>query len=404
MEKSFNRKTHSFINAQRQNRRRRYSISSPNVFESRAGTVVGQFDNIINRLSRTNISKTHSISSNSNLLFSSTNNNLEKYDILSKLNIGAYGATYLIRDSNDGQMYILKRIDYYLPDIFRKRLFEERRLLGLLKSNYILSLISSYIDMEHKCFSMKFEYISGITLLHLVRQLRWFEESAVAFYSAQIVLAFEYLHELNIIYRNLKLETILLTDNGYIKLCDFAFAKLLSSHSSYTYSIVGVPDIMPPEILLGRPYSFSVDWWQLGIAMFEMLTSRTPFYSPSMFQTHKNVLQNHRYEFPSHISSLARCTCMMLLQPNIKKRLGCSLTGMDAKEVKQNIWFKNHVDWTAIIERSHPAPYRMKNIETNSNKTMSMLNTIESKWLDEYDQAVRSLMNVNFLDENDSIS
>ncbi|CAF4125688.1 unnamed protein product, partial [Rotaria sp. Silwood2] len=200
MEKSFSRKTHSFINAQRQNRRRRYSISSPNVFESRAGTVVGQFDNIINRLSRTNISKTHSISSNSNLLFSSTNNDLEKYDILSKLNIGAYGATYLIRDSNDGQMYILKRIDYYLPDIFRKRLFEERRLLGLLKSNYILSLISSYIDMEHKCFSMKFEYISGITLLHLVRQLRWFEESAVAFYSAQIVLAFEYLHELNIIY------------------------------------------------------------------------------------------------------------------------------------------------------------------------------------------------------------
>ncbi|CAF3611148.1 unnamed protein product [Rotaria sp. Silwood1] len=376
MEKSFSIKTHSFINAQRQNRRRRYSISSPNLFESRAGAVVQQYDNIINRVSHINFSKTHSISSNSNLVFSSTNYDLEKYDVLSKLNI----------------------------DIFRKRLFEERRLLGFLKSNYILSLISSYIDMEHKCFSMKFEYISGITLLHLVRQLRWFEESTVAFYSAQIVLAFEYLHELNIIYRNLKLETILLTDNGYIKLCDFAFAKLLSSHSSYTYSIVGVPDIMPPEILLGRPYSFSVDWWQLGIAMFEMLTSRTPFFSSSMFQTHKNVLNNHRYEFPSHISSLARCTCMMFLQPDIKKRLGCSLTGMDAKEVKQNIWFKNHVDWTAIIERSHPAPYKINNIELNSNKTISMLNTIESKWLDEYDQAVRSLINVSFPDENDSIN
>ncbi|CAF0821238.1 unnamed protein product [Rotaria sordida] len=404
MEKNFSIKTHSFIDAQRQNRRRRYSISSPNLFESRAGAIVRQYDNIINRLSRTNFSKTYSISSNSNLIFSSTNYNLEKYDILSKLNIGFFGSTYLIRDSNDGQMYILKRIDYYLPDIFRKRLFQERYLLNFLKSNYILSLISSYIDIEHKCFSMKFEYISGITLLHLLRQVRWFEESAVAFYSAQIVLAFEYLHELNIIYRNLKLETILLTDNGYIKLCDFAFAKLLSSHSSYTYSIVGVPDIMPPEILLGRPYSYSVDWWQLGIAMFEMLTSCTPFFSSSMFQTHKNVLNNYRYKFPSHISSLARCTCMMLLQPNIKKRLGCSLIGMDAKEVKQNIWFKNHVDWTAIIERSHPAPYRIKNLEINSNKTISMLNTIESKWLDEYDQAVRFLMNVNFPDENDSIN
>ncbi|CAF5054541.1 unnamed protein product, partial [Rotaria sp. Silwood1] len=94
MEKSFSIKTHSFINAQRQNRRRRYSISSPNLFESRAGAVVQQYDNIINRVSHINFSKTHSISSNSNLVFSSTNYDLEKYDVLSKLNIGAYVATY----------------------------------------------------------------------------------------------------------------------------------------------------------------------------------------------------------------------------------------------------------------------------------------------------------------------
>jgi len=202
MEKNSINKSNSFINAQRQNRRRRYSITSPHIFESRGGTAVQQFDIIINRLSRKNFSKTYSISSDSNLLFPSNKNESEKYDILSKLNIGAFGATYLIRDSNDGQMYLLKRIDYHLSNQFRERLFEERRLLGSLKSNYILSLISSYIDKEHHCFSMKFEYISGITLLHLVRQIRWFEESAVAFYSAQIVLALEYLHELNIIYVN----------------------------------------------------------------------------------------------------------------------------------------------------------------------------------------------------------
>ena len=201
MEKSLSIQRHSFITAQRENRRRRYSISSPHIFESRAGAAVRQSDVIINRLSQSKFPKIHS-----HLIFSSTTFEREKYDILSKLNIGAFGATYLIRDSNDGQMYILKRIDRSLPKEFREHLFEEQHLLGVLKSNYILSLISSYLDDEHHCYSMKFEYISGITLLHLVRQFRWLEESAVAFYSAQIVLALEYLHELNIIYVNNKIE------------------------------------------------------------------------------------------------------------------------------------------------------------------------------------------------------
>lgn len=187
MEKSSSIKSVTFIEAQRQNRHRRYSINSPNLFESRAGAIA-------------RLLKTNSFLSKSNHSFSSVNADLEKYDILSKLNIGAFGASYLIRDSNNGQMYILKRIDYNLPTVFRERLLNERNLLNALKSNYILSLISSYFDKEHHCFSMKFEYISGVTLLHLLRQVRWFEESVVAFYSAQIVLAFEYLHELNIIY------------------------------------------------------------------------------------------------------------------------------------------------------------------------------------------------------------
>ncbi|CAF1047577.1 unnamed protein product [Adineta ricciae] len=311
--------SHSFIDAQRQNRRRRYSLSSPQLFESRADTSLHHSDTLSTKI--------HSISSNSNLLFPSNETDAEKYDILSKLNTGAYGSSYLIRDSNDGQIYLLKRIDDSLPDRFRQRLWEERRLLGCLKSNYILPLISAYTDTQHHCFSMKFEYINGITLLQLLRRFRWFEESVVAFYSAQIVLAFEYFHELNLIYRNLKLETILLTDHGYIKLSDFAFTRLLPSHTSSTHSIVGVPDLMPPEMLLGQSYSFSVDWWQLGIAMFEMLTSYSPFYASSMMQTHENVLCNHRAKFPLRLSSSVKSTCRLLLQPNVKKRLGCSIIG-----------------------------------------------------------------------------
>ena len=201
-EKSLSIQSRSFIDAQQENRRHRYSINSSQLSESRAGKSIRQSETNLNRLSRQKFSQTYSISSNTNLLFPLKNNQIEKYDILSKLNFATYGSTYLIRDSFDGQIYLLKRINSNLPDKFRQLLFEERRLLGSLKSNFIISLISSYIDIEHNCYSLKYEYMNGLTLLHLLRKYRWFEESVVVFYSAQIVLAFEYLHQLNIIYVN----------------------------------------------------------------------------------------------------------------------------------------------------------------------------------------------------------
>ena len=173
-------RSRSFIDAQLRNRRRRYSISSPVAFESRAGTSL-RLDSVA-------------------LPFPLSNVEIDREEILSKLNVGKFGATYLMRDANDGHMYLLKRIDRSLPDEFRRRLFEERRLLACLQSNYILSLIAAYTDVAHQCFSMKFEYVTGWTLFDLVRRVRWLDESTVAFYSAQIVLAFEYLHESSIIY------------------------------------------------------------------------------------------------------------------------------------------------------------------------------------------------------------
>lgn len=137
-------------------------------------------------------------SSSSSSYFSSTSN--EKFQIVTPLNRGKFGQTFVIRDFNDGRFYLLKQIDHSLPDRFRSYLYQERDLFTRLKSNWILSLISSFFDLDRQCFSMKFELNSGLTLYHLLRRFRWFEESAVAFYAGQIVLVFEYLHDLKIIY------------------------------------------------------------------------------------------------------------------------------------------------------------------------------------------------------------
>jgi serine/threonine protein kinase len=195
---------------QQRNRRRRYSLSSPHLFESRAHS-----------------SNNPPISLPTDQLFPVEDANMEKYDLLSRLSVGTFGGTYLIRDSNDGQMYILKRMSQSLPEHFRQRLFNERRLLGSCKSHYLLSLISSYVDVKHHCFTMKFEYVHGLTLYHLVRRVRRFEESAVAFYAAQIVLAFEYLHELNIIY--VRQSAIVVEEEGTSLLEKFE----IRNHSSY---------------------------------------------------------------------------------------------------------------------------------------------------------------------------
>jgi hypothetical protein len=91
--------------------------------------------------------------------------------------------------------------------------------------------------------------------------------------------------------------------------------------------------------------------------MFEMLTSCAPFFARSMLQTHRNVLCQSRLEFPLHISSQARHICRRFLERNIEGRLGCSSSGLDAKEVKQHGWFEQQIDWTTMIEQARPAPY-----------------------------------------------
>ena len=171
-----------------QRRRRHHSISSPSQFDSRLG--VSPLTMIQHRCRPASFKTTTTTTSAEN----------ENHRIICALNRGKFGRTDLVRDVNDGRFYLLKRIDRSLPERLRSALFQEEYLLSCLKSKSILSLVSSYFDPAEQCFTMKFESLSGFTLYHLLRQLRWFEESAVAFYAAQIVLLFEYLHESRIIY------------------------------------------------------------------------------------------------------------------------------------------------------------------------------------------------------------
>jgi len=122
------------------------------------------------------------------------------------------------------------------------------------------------------------QFARGGELFQHLRNAKRFEESRAKFYAAEIVLALDFLHSIKVIYRDLKPENVLLDSEGHVCLTDFGIAKKLPEDGR-TYSFVGTPDYLAPEIIEGKGHGIAVDWWALGIITFEMMISIPPFYN-----------------------------------------------------------------------------------------------------------------------------
>jgi len=190
--------------------------------------------------------------------------------------------------------------------------------------------------------------IGGEIFSHLRKSGRFSNETTRT-YAAQIVLALQYLHDKDIVYRDLKPENLLLDEKGYIKITDFGFAKEVPDR---TWTLCGTPEYLAPECIQSKGHGKAADWWALGILVYEMLAGYPPFHDDYHFGIYQKILLG-KVEYPRHFDIQAKDMIRKLLQPDRSKRLG-NLKG-GAEDVRKHKWFKG-LDWDSLIRRQTNPP------------------------------------------------
>ena len=203
----------------------------------------------------------------------------------------------------------------------------EKKILARVNHPFLLSLEWSSVDSNY--LYLLLPYVSGGELFSYLRSARQFSLSTTLFYSAEIVSALEYLHTLSIAYRDLKPENILLDKEGHIVITDFGFSKEVTTRA---WTQCGTPDYMAPEIILGIGHTMAVDWWALGVLIFEMMVGHPPF-SDSILGVYDNILMG-RIQWPSSLDRIAKDLIQKLLIQDTARRLGSSDTG--SQDVKNH--------------------------------------------------------------------
>ena len=229
----------------------------------------------------------------------------------------------------------------------QKQILRERSALGYSHHPNIAMLYGTF--SSHHSLYMLCEPCTGGELYAYMREVNTLEEKPAAFYAACVIAAVEYMHSRDIMYRDLKPENLVIAANGYVKVVDFGFAKVTSTK---TYTLCGTPEYLAPEIIQSKGHGKAVDWWALGILVYEMLAGYPPFYDENPFGIYQKILAG-KIEFPRHFDVHAKDLIKKLLTADRSKRLGNLKAG--AEDVKKHKWFRNF-QFKDLIDAELAAP------------------------------------------------
>ncbi|CAO3671588.1 unnamed protein product [Rhizopus stolonifer] len=274
---------------------------------------------------------------------------IDDYELIETLGTGTFGRVYLAKENKKKKYYAIKVLKK--SEIVRLKQVEhinsERHVLSQINFPFIVQLYCTFQNQMN--LYMVQEYVIGGELFRHLRKSRRFPTDTARFYAAGIILAIEYLHSKDIIYRDLKPENILLDHRGYIKMADFGFAKKVPDR---TWTLCGTPEYLAPEIIQSKGHSKSVDWWSLGILIFEMMAGHPPFYDDNHFGIYERILGG-KVQYPGYFETTAKDLLKKLLVIDITRRLGNLKGGAD--DIKKHKWFR-HTDWHGLLNKTVRAP------------------------------------------------
>ncbi|XP_048866545.1 protein kinase C iota type-like [Brienomyrus brachyistius] len=290
---------------------------------------------------------------------------LEHFDLMRVIGRGSYAKVLLVKLKRTERIYAMKVVKKELvnDDEDIDWVQTEKHVFEQASNHPFLVGLHSCFQTESRLFFV-IEYVNGGDLMfHMQRQRKLPEEHA-RFYSAEISLALNYLHERGIIYRDLKLDNVLLDSEGHIKLTDYGMCKEGLRPGDTTSTFCGTPNYIAPEILRGEDYSFSVDWWALGVLMFEMMAGRSPFdivgSSDNPDQNTEDylfqVILEKQIRIPRSLSVKAASVLKGFLNKDPKERLACHpQTGF--ADIMGHPFFRN-VDWDLMGQKQVMPPFK----------------------------------------------
>lgn len=276
---------------------------------------------------------------------------IEDFVLHKMLGKGSFGKVFLAELKKSGQFFAVKALkkDVVLMDDDVECTMVERRVLSLAWENpFLTHLYCTFQTKENLFFVM--EYLNGGDLMFHIQNCHKFDSHRSTFYAAEIICGLQFLHSKGIIYRDLKLDNVLLDSEGHIKIADFGMCKENMQLDLRTSTFCGTPDYIAPEILLGQKYNSSVDWWSFGVLLYEMLIGQSPFHGRDEEELFQSIRTDNPV-YPRWLTKDAKDILVKLFVREPEERLGVR------GNIRQHSFFSS-TDWNALEQRQVVPPFR----------------------------------------------
>lgn len=311
---------------------------------------------------------------------------IDSFELLKVIGKGSFGKVMQVRKKDTGRIYALKTIRkaHIVSRSEVTHTLAERTVLAQITNPFIVPLKFCFQNPDKLYLVLSF--INGGELFHHLQREGRFSEERSRLYTAELLSALECLHSMDVIYRDLKPENILLDYTGHIALCDFGLCKLNMGEAERTNTFCGTPEYLAPEVIKGEGYGKTIDWWTLGILLYEMLSGLPPYYDEDHHTMYRKILKDP-LTFPAEIKQEARSLLTGLLDRDPNARLGAK----GAEDIKRHVFFAKSIDWDRLNSKGYRPPFKpsvesaadASNFDSEFTSEMPMDSVVEDSHLSE---------------------